>query len=69
MNDRSRANMAVRCAIVAITVLAGFLAGWSAIGLTSGVVMGIALGAGVTVPVFRDEHSRWHRLFHRRRGT
>lgn len=69
MNDSSIGDVACRCALVAVVVLAGVLAGWSAISLTGGVVMGIALGAGVVVPVFRDEHSLCRRLFNRRRGT
>jgi hypothetical protein len=37
---------------VAIVIIAGFLAGWSATGLTGGVVLAVALGAGVAVAVF-----------------
>ena len=37
-----------------------FLAGWSSHNVTTGVVMAIALGAGVAMPVFHgDAHKRW----------
>jgi hypothetical protein len=50
-----RGQLARKLAIVTAVVAAGFLSGWSAVGMTGGVVLAVALGSGVAVPVFRSE--------------
>lgn len=69
MNDTpGRGQLARKLAIVAAVAATGFLCGWSALGMTGGVVLAVALGSGVAVPVFRSEatlacrrrRSRWH---------
>jgi len=56
-NTRRGANVKDRLAhkvsIKAAVMITGFLAGWSSDGITAGVVMSVALGAGVALPVFR----------------
>jgi hypothetical protein len=55
-NDAPRTGQLVRkLAIVTVVVATGFLCGWSALGVTGGVVLAVALGSGVAVPVFRSE--------------
>jgi hypothetical protein len=49
MKDR----LAFKVSIEAAMMITGFLAGWSSDGITAGVVMSVALGAGVALPVFR----------------
>lgn len=48
-------RLARKLGIVAAVVATGFLCGWSATGTTGGVVLAIALGAGVAVSVFGSE--------------
>jgi hypothetical protein len=48
-------RLARKLGIVAAAVATGFLCGWSATGITGGVMSAVALGAGVAVPVFRSE--------------
>jgi hypothetical protein len=56
MNDTpGRGQLARKLAIVTAVVATGFLCGWSALGITGGVVLAAALGSGVAVPVFRSE--------------
>jgi hypothetical protein len=56
-NTRRGANVKNRLAykvlIEAAVMITGFLAGWSSDGITASVVMSVALGAGVALPVFR----------------
>jgi hypothetical protein len=42
----------IRIVVVVAVVAVGLLCGWTATGLTGGVVMALALGAGVTVATF-----------------
>jgi len=68
MNDTpGRGQLARKLAIVTAVVATGFLGGWSALGITGGVVLATALGSGVAVPVFSSEATpachrrrRWH---------
>lgn len=49
-----------KLSVEAAVVITGFLAGWSSHNVTTGVVMAIALGAGVAIPVFHgDAHNCW----------
>jgi len=45
-----------KCAVLTAVVVVALLSGSSATGLTGGVVMALALGAGCAVPVFREDH-------------
>jgi hypothetical protein len=47
---------AAKTATVALVATVGFLCGWSAMTVTSGVVLGVALAAGVAVAVFHGNH-------------
>jgi hypothetical protein len=42
-----------KVSIEAAVMIIGLLAGWSSDGITAGVVMSVALGAGVALQVFR----------------
>jgi hypothetical protein len=56
MNDNDTPGtgpLARKLAVVTAVVATGFLCGWSALGITGGVVLAVALGSGVAVPVFR----------------
>lgn len=56
MNDTpGRGQLARKLVIVTAVVATGFLCGWSALGMTGGVVLAVALGSGVAVPMFRSE--------------
>jgi hypothetical protein len=56
MTERAGKHLlARRIATIAAVVVVGFLSGWSALGMTGGVVLALALGAGVAGPVFRGE--------------
>lgn len=44
-----------KVAVEAAVVITGFLAGWSSHNISTGVVMAVALGVGVAVPVFRGD--------------
>lgn len=46
-------RLAYKVLIEAAVMITGFLAGWSSDGITADVVMSVALGAGVALPVFR----------------
>lgn len=69
MNDTPRrGQLARKLAIVTAVVATGFLCGWSALGTTGGVVLAVALGCGVAIPVVRSQaapacrrQQRWHR--------
>jgi len=47
-----------KVATLAAVIIVAFLCGWSATGLTGGVVFALALGAGVAVPLFNEHHQR-----------
>lgn len=68
MTDRpGRGQLARKMGILTAVAATGFLCGWSALGMTDGVVLAIALLAGVAAPVFRNEpkicrvYRRWSR--------
>lgn len=44
-----------KLAIIAAVAAVGFLCGWSATGLTGGIVLAVALCAGVTVALFGNQ--------------
>jgi hypothetical protein len=48
-----RNRLAYKVLIEAAVMITGFLAGWSADGITAGVGTSVALGAGVALAVFR----------------
>lgn len=48
-------TQARRVAVVAAVAATGFLSGWSALGVSEGIIFAIALAAGVAVPVLRGE--------------
>lgn len=51
--------LARRLATLAAVAAAGFLSGWSALGLTGGFVFAVALTSGAAVAVFRGKpHAR-----------
>lgn len=55
MMNMSAGQLIRKVAVEAAVVITGFLAGWSSHNITTGVVMAVALGAGVAVPVFRGD--------------
>ncbi len=56
INDTAGAGqLARKLAIITAVVATGFLCGWSALGMTGGMMLAVALGSGVAVPVFRSE--------------
>jgi len=57
MNKLNAHHLGRKSAVLAAVVIAAFLSGWSADGLTGGIVMAIALGAGCAVPVLREERA------------
>ena len=60
MRNMPAGQLGRKVAVEAAVVITGFLAGWSSHNVTTGVVMAIALGAGVAMPVFHgDAHKRW----------
>lgn len=71
MVTSDRGLLVRRVAIIAAVAATGFLSGWSALGMSEGIVLAIVLAAGVAVPVFRGEpHSclpaagRHNRIWH-----
>lgn len=52
MKSINREHLGRKCATLAVVIIVGFLCGWSATGLTGGVVLALALGAGTAAPVF-----------------
>lgn len=44
-----------KLASAAAVAVTGFLCGWSALGLTGGIVLAVALCAGVAAPLFHGE--------------
>jgi hypothetical protein len=66
MTERAGKHLlARRIATIAAVVVVGFLSGWSALRVTGGVVLAVALDAGVAGPVFRGEPRA---CLHRRRS-
>ena len=56
MNDRSdKRLLARRLTTITAVAVTGFLCGWSALGVTDGIVFAVALSAAVIAPVFRGE--------------
>ena len=47
--------LVLRLATLAAVAATGFLSGWSALGVTGGIVLAIALTSGAAVAVFRGE--------------
>lgn len=47
-------SLAYKVSVEAAVIITGFLAGLSSDGITAGVVLSLALGAGVALPVFRE---------------
>jgi hypothetical protein len=54
----NRRHLARKYATLAAVIIVAFLCGWSAMGLPAGLVLAIALGAGVTAPIFNGPHER-----------
>jgi hypothetical protein len=54
-NTPGSAQFGRKLATAAATAATGFLCGWSALGLTGGAVLAVALCAGVAVPLFRGQ--------------
>lgn len=52
MNRPRTIALVKKVAVVGVVVVIGFICGWSATGVTGGVVTAIALGAGVSAAVF-----------------
>lgn len=68
MKDINCEHLGRKSATLAAVITVAFLCGWSATGLTGGVVFALALGAGTAVPVFSERRTdsclrrvRWHR--------
>ncbi len=56
-----------KCATLAAVIIVAFVCGWSAIGLTGGFVMAVALGAGSAVAVFGGDRGECSPRLGRRR--
>lgn len=54
MKDLRREQLGRKCVVLAAVIITGFLCGLSATGLTGGIVLALALGAGTAVPVFSE---------------
>lgn len=52
MNDVNREHLGQKSATLTAVLVVGFLCGWSATGLIGGILLALALGAGVAVPIF-----------------
>lgn len=57
MKKVNREHLARKFVTIVAVMSVGFLCGWSAAGLTSGVVLSLALAAGTAVPIFSDERT------------
>ena len=68
MNKLNVQHLGRKCAVLAAVVVVAFLSGWSADGLTGGIVMAVALGAGCAAPVFREQRADCLPRLHRRRS-
>ncbi len=66
MKDINHEQLGRKLATLAATIIVAFLCGWSATGLTGGVVFALALGAGAAVAIFSENRADCLRL--RRRG-
>lgn len=69
MKNINRERLGRKCATLAAVIIVGFLCGWSASGLTSGVVLALALGAGIAAPVFSEKRTHCSLRPVRRRRT
>jgi hypothetical protein len=56
VKDINREHLGAKCVTFAVIVVA-FLCGWSATGLTGGVVVALALGAGTAAPIFSERRT------------
>ena len=54
-NTPGSGQLGRKLATAAAVAATGFICGWSALGLTAGVVLAVALCAGVAVPLFRNQ--------------
>lgn len=46
--------MVRKIAVFLAVLVTAFVSGWSALGITGGIILAAALAGGVAIPVFRD---------------